>query len=164
MAETRSERLSSALATLVVLLAAFGLALVLAGCPSSTNDNNVVSVTSVAVVPAPDHGAVFDGEEGVLNYLFTVVGDGVFPLDLQGTVDALGEAFPFSFTVYRPTAATYTLVVRVRGIYSEPFELIVTSSSLVASVSVTADPLDPGVAVAGITRTVNYQITITSVP
>ena len=171
------------------VLAIIGLALtiILTGCPSPANNGHLDPVvTSVAVVPASNHGVVFDGEEGVLNYLITIVGEGVFPIDLQdadvvvthypggqplvegitvneGTVVSSGEAFPLGFTVDIPVATAYMLVVTVRGVSSAPFELLVTPASVVTSVSVVPDPENPGTIIAGISGTANYLITISSI-
>ena len=39
-------------------------------------------VKTVMVSPAQDHGVVFKGEEGVLDYSITIWGENIFPLNL----------------------------------------------------------------------------------
>jgi len=171
-----------------VALAVFGLftALALAGCPNNgtpTNGNRPEPVLVVVVLPAPNHGIAFQGEEGTLNYLITVVGEGVFPIDFPGsylevtlangdalpsgiavnpgTVAASNEPTALRFTVNRPNAATYSLRVRTRGGYSAPFQLRVAPSVPVDSVEIIPAPAH-GVAVAGVASTLNYLLTIAS--
>jgi len=161
------------------------LAMILTGCPSLANNGHLDPVvTSVTVVPASNHGEVFEGEEGTLYYLITVVGEGLFPFNLQtdvvvtavtpsgqvqlpdgisvneGTVAVSGEAFTLSFSVNRPSAATYSLIVTVLGVSSAPFYLNVAPVSPVASVNVAPHPTNPGTAISGIPSTLNYLITI----
>jgi|GEM_PF-6707669 len=163
----------------LAILAAFGLALVLTGCPSpATFPDEPSPVTSVRVVPDPEnHGMVLDGDTGTLNYLITIVGEGVFPIRLHedvvvaqecgaplpesitlnpGQVTAPGVASPLSFSIDRLAPASFSLVVSVHGVASAPFNLVVGT---IAAVDVAPAP-NPGMAVAGYGGALNYLIRI----
>ena len=116
------------------------------------------AVESVTVVPAPDHGTVAAGEPGTLYYLITIAGENVFPVDLLGgnvaitleggeplpegisvhggAAETSGGHYPFVFSVYRPAQATYSLVVNVRGVYSDPFYLTIGPPVLRGTVAI----------------------------
>jgi len=146
MTKTRGGKLSKALSVLAMSM----LVLVSAGCRNPVNNDEPppVFVTSVGVIPDPEnHGVVVAGTTGTLRYLITVVGENVFPVDLlgehfaitlengeplpegisvyAGAAETSGAAYPLVFSVYRPAEGVYSLVVNVRGVYSNLFYLTV---------------------------------------
>ena len=164
-----------------VVLAAFGLALVFAGCPSPATHDVDIPVASVRVVPHPEnHGTVIEGRGGTLGYLITIVGDGIFPVNLVGPDVSItlecGASLPNGITVNpgfvgasgegnllltvteaQNRAISYSLIATVHGVASNPFNLIVGT---VASVSVVPAE-NPGVAIAGLAGGIlNYLVTV----
>jgi len=134
-----------------VAVATFALALVatLTGCPDPTNGGQTNVVTGVTIAVDTDNpGIAGAGAGGQLNFVITVQGSNVFPIDLQGqhvevlganlqpltgitarpgTVDAAGQPFALSLNVNRETAMNYTMVVRVHGVVSNTFPVPVTA-------------------------------------
>jgi len=113
--------------------------------------DSISPVVSVNVVPDPvNPGTAVSGFTATLNYLITIgvaLVPGIFPVDIPGpyvdvtlasgdalppgitvnrsTVGTPGMATPLSFSVNRPEGAVYSLIVRVHGRVSAPFDLVV---------------------------------------
>jgi len=164
------------------VLAVFGLALVLTGCPDpAASPDNFAPVASVTVVPDPANpGVVLDETRGTLNYLITIVGDIAFPLDLRGAgvgiaqscgaplpgnisvnplaavVGSSGVPYPLGFVVDGLAPGSFSVVVSVGGTASAPFNLVVGT---IASVQVVPAP-NPGVALPSLWGNLDYLIRI----
>jgi len=115
-------------------------------------------VKTVMVSPAQDHGVVFKGEEGVLNYNITIWGENIFPVNLlsknvalrffdtQGkempavngitlsrdtpNVTASGQPSPLKISVNVPNEGAYRLAIAAHGVESNKFTLNVTAKTI----------------------------------
>ena len=120
-------------------------------------ENPPLVVKTVMVSPAQDHGVVFKGEEGVLNYNITIWGENIFPVNLlnknvtirffdtQGkempavngitlsrdtpNVTASGLPSSLKISVNVPDEGAYRLAIVLHGVESNKFTLNVTAKT-----------------------------------
>lgn len=172
----------------IAVISGFILMFGLAGCVEPDEQTPVSVVRSVTVAPAPDHGIVFDGEEGVLHYIITIDGENIFPIDLLGqyvelgvrqgnliapidgisinegteTVTASGQRVPLLISVDGLSAGTFNLAVSVHGQIAA-FQVIVDPPTNINSVAVVPAP-NHGAVSGGEQGVLNYLISVSGTP
>jgi len=138
------------------LLTLFCFIFIFSACEE--HDSLPLVVKTVMVSPAQDHGVVFKGEEGVLNYNIAIWGENIFPVNLlsknaalrffdaQGkempsvngitmsrntpTVKASGQPSSLKISVNVPDEGAYRLAVVVHGVESNKFTLSVSGKTI----------------------------------